>query len=126
MMGFSGLELTSAIGKPVPLDADGARLLRSNARRLAGELHVARRAEGHGVREAGDIVEAIAQPALEVGADDQGKLGILLQPIDQRGRFQRLILVEHAVFKVDGQPESPECGTGAWRRAARGIRGCRH
>ena len=106
MMGFSGLELTSASGNQfhcTPMARASCAVMRAG---LAGELYVAGCAESHGVRKAGDVVQAKAQAALEVGAEDQGKLGILLQLVDEHRGFQRLVLVEEAVFEAHRQAES--------------------
>ena len=57
---------------------------------------------------AGDLVEAHAESALEVGGEQQRKFRVLLQLVGDHGGFQRLVLVEEAVFVVDGEAESAE------------------
>ncbi len=78
--------------KPVPLDANGARLLSTDAAEFARQVFVARRAKGHGRRKRRRALKTHRKAALKVGCENQRVLRILLQPVGKRRGLQRLAL----------------------------------
>src|SRR5271166_1403510 len=104
--GVGWVRVDVGIGKPVPVNADGARLLRSNASGLSRKFHVPGGAKRHRMWKIGSFVEAKGEPALEISSENQWKLGVLLQLVGDHGGFERLVLVKQALFELDGQPET--------------------
>ena len=48
------------------------------------------------------------EAALEIGSEDQRKFGVLLELVGDHGGFERFVLVEEAVFVLDGEAETAE------------------
>ena len=82
------------VGKEIPVHADGAGLLGSNAAEGLGVLLLPSRAEGHGVGKRGCAAKAHGDPALKIGGEEQRQFGILLQAVEQFGSFVGLTAIE--------------------------------
>ncbi len=104
--GIGGIGVDIGVGEPVPLHSDGARFHGGDAPGLAGIVEIVGSAEGHGMRESGDFVQTHAQASLEIGSEDERKLRVFLQLVGDHRGFERLVLVEEAVFVLDGEAEA--------------------
>ena len=94
IMGFAGLELTSASGKKfqcTPMARDSSAVMRPKA---SAYSVFPGRAEGHGVRERGGAMKAHGDSALKIGSEEQRQFGILLQTVEQFGSLIGLVAIE--------------------------------
>ena len=100
--GVVGVIVDIGIGEEEPLDAHGARFLRRDFAFDAGFIGIARRGEGHGVREDRGGVDAHGSAALEIAGHQQRHFRQTLHAIDEARGFQRIGLRhDPAVRDVD-------------------------
>ena len=85
--GIGGIGIHVGVGKEIPVNADGSSLCSGNAAEIFRVLFAAYCAKSHGMREDGRPHQAHGDSALEVRGKQQGKLGVVLQPIRQLSRF---------------------------------------
>ena len=91
--GIGGIRIHVGYGKKIPMHADSASFLRSDASEGLGIVQFSGSAEGHGMGKYCRSVKAHGDAALEISRDQQGQFGILLQTIEEYGRLIGLVPV---------------------------------
>ena len=105
MMGFAGLELTSASGKEIPVDAEGASFQCRDAAERFCVVEFSRSAEGHGSGKVGASGNPHGDATFEVGGDDERELRFTLQAVEKDCGFIWSRLVEEWRVVRDGDNE---------------------
>ena len=90
MMGFAGLEFTSASGKKFQCTPIARDFQRSDAAEVLRVFSLAVGPEGHRVRKIRRSHQARRNPALEIGGEQQRQLRFVLQSVQQLCRLVRL------------------------------------
>ncbi len=123
MIGLSGLLLTSATGAKIQLTP----MARASRAVSAASANTPSRScgggESHVVRPRGGGVYAHGRAALEIGADQEGKLGHLLHAVQERGHGVGLGIADAVVHGMAGDDESADVEVADVMLIPPGIRG---